>query len=468
MMKKIVLLISVLLMNLIAQEIHFNMATPSPKRIQPNSTNEILSFNEALKDAMHSIVNISTSKHLRIQSSSNLAMDPLFQQFFGPMYRQQVPRERMQRALGSGVILSEDGYIVTNAHVINNADEITVTLKDQSREYPAKLIGQDIESDLAVIKIDAKNLKPIKLGYAEDLKIGDIVFAIGNPFGIGETVTQGIISALNKNRMGINQYENFIQTDASINPGNSGGALVDSRGALIGINSVIISRSGGNNGIGFAIPVDMVKNVVKKLIEEGKVSRGYLGVSISDLTSKLRPLYNHKKGAVIVDVEPEGPAEQYGLRRGDLVWKINDKKVKNAADLKRIVASYKPGEKVTLSVERDKKEIDVEVKLGSREALIAAARGGKILGGLYLSDLDPKNRYNYRIAPNIEGVLIQDIAPGSEGEKVGFQAGDVIIQIEDIPIKNLRDLAKALNRYPDGPKRIYVNRYGAVLMFVIQ
>ncbi len=467
-MKKITLLLPLLFAGLFAQEIHFQMATPHPKRIQPNSMDEVLSFNDALKDAMYSIVNISTKKHLRVQQGSNLAMDPLFQQFFGPMFRRQVPRERMQRALGSGVILSEDGYIVTNSHVINNADEITVTLKDQRREYPAKLVGQDRDSDLAVIKIDAHGLKPIKMGYAKDLRIGDVVFAIGNPFGIGETVTQGIISALNKNRMGINQFENFIQTDASINPGNSGGALVDSRGALIGINSVIISRSGGNNGIGFAIPVDMVKNVVKKLIEVGKVNRGYLGVSISDLTSKLQPLYTHKKGAVIVDIEPGGPAERFGLKRGDLVWQIEEHKIRDAADLKRIVASYKPGTKVTLHIERDKKDIEAQVQLSSRDTLIAAANGGMIMGGLYLNDLNPHNRYNYRIAPSIEGVLIQDIAPGSEAEKVGFQAGDVIIQVEDVPVKNLKDLSRALNRYPNGPKRIYVNRYGAVLMFVIQ
>jgi serine protease Do len=281
--------------------------------------------------------------------------DPILRKFFGEDFDNLFNENRIQRSLGSGVIVSKDGYIVTNNHVIDNADEIIVTLSGEKIEYPAKVIGKDADSDLAVIKIDAKNLNPITFAYSSDLRIGDVIFAIGNPFGIGESISQGIISALNKNRVGINRYENFIQTDASINPGNSGGALVDSRGALIGLNSAILSRSGGNDGIGFAIPVDMVKSVVTKLIEDGKVTRGYLGVIIDDLSPELQKVYTKQEGALVLDVEKDTPADKYGLKRGDLIYKINDAFIKDRVDLQNVVGAFKPKQKIVLEVERNKR-----------------------------------------------------------------------------------------------------------------
>ena len=458
-MKKFLAATSMLMVALSAQAVDFNLADPNPKHVAPVSASEVLSFHDGIKDVVKSVVNISTTKNIPNRG------------YYSPYYQLPVPVPEQTRphALGSGVILTKDGYIVTNNHVVENADDITVTLPDSTEEYKAKLIGTDKESDLAVIKIEPKkDLQPIKLANASSLQVGDVVFAVGNPFGVGESVTQGIISALNKNRVGINQYENFIQTDASINPGNSGGALVDSRGALIGINSVIISRSGGNNGIGFAIPVDMVKNITTHLIESGKVTRGYIGVSISDVTKEYKSVYNHKKGAVILSVESNSPAQKAGLKRGDLIFDVNGKTVRNATELKQRIASHKPHQKVTLGVERDKKDITISAVLGSRDALELDKNTEEIFKGMRIVPLSGQIRYQYRIPPYIEGVLIEDIKPMSKAEKVGFQAGDVIIQIEDDTVNSIQDLQKALQKYKRQPKRIYVNRYGTILMLVIK
>ncbi len=456
-MKKLLAATSLMMVALGANAVDFKLADPNPKHVLPNNPSEVLSFHEGIKDVVKSVVNISTTKNIQP-----------YRGYYSPYHNYPYPHAKRPNSLGSGVILTEDGYIVTNNHVIENADDITVILPDSKDEYKAKLIGTDKESDLAVIKIDAKNLTPIKLANAENLRVGDVVFAVGNPFGVGESVTQGIISALNKNRVGINQYENFIQTDASINPGNSGGALVDSRGSLIGINSVIISRSGGNNGIGFAIPVDMVKNITTHLIEKGHVTRGYIGVSISDVTKEYKSVYNHKRGAIVLTIEPNSPADKYGLKRGDLIYAVNNKKVKNASDLKQIIASYKPGQKITLGIERDKKDIELEAVLSSRDAYTLDESTMEIFKGMQVVPLSGQVRYQYRIPPSVTGVLIQDIQPLSKAEKVGFQAGDVIIQIEDDPIASIQDLQEALKKYKKQPKRIYVNRYGTILMLVIK
>src|SRR5574344_955950 len=314
--------------------------------------------------------------------------DPFFRKFFGEEFSNQFKQNRAQRSLGSGVIVTKDGYIVTNNHVIENAEEINVTIGDDPTEYSAKLIGKDSDSDLAVVKIDInKPLVPIKLGDSSSLLVGDVTFAIGNPFGVGNTVTMGIISALNKNRVGINRYENYIQTDASINPGNSGGALVDSRGALIGINTAILSKSGGNDGIGFAIPVEMVKDVVGKLVSDGKVIRGYLGVVIVDLDKDSQQVYKRKEGAIILDISNDTPAAKYGLKRGDLVYAINGKETKDRNSLQNAIASFKPNEKVTLQIERDKKDIVVEIVLADRSIIsgVQPDSDHTILNGLKVS-----------------------------------------------------------------------------------
>jgi serine protease Do len=294
-----------------------------------------------------------------------------------------------------------------------------------------------------------------------------VVFAIGNPFGVGESVSQGIISALGKNSVGINQYENFIQTDAAINPGNSGGALVDSRGVLIGINSAIITRSGASNGIGFAIPINMVQRVATQLIEHGKVEYGYLGVSISALTPDLRTVYKHKEGAVVLNVEKETPAAKAGIKRGDLIVKVDDTPIKDASDLKNTIGALPPGKKVKLTLERDKKPLVIEVKLGHFPENMMKTSGDRgVVEGLTLKNLTPEIRKQLGIPDDIEGVIVSEVKADSKAAKAGFMPGDIIIQIEDMMIKNVDDVEKAMKRYP-GKKRVYINRRGMIRILVV-
>ncbi|BCD63025.1 serine protease Do [Nitratiruptor sp. YY08-26] len=467
-MKKAVVISTIAALMLSAATINFNEAPKEFTRVMPNSgTNTVLSFYDAIKDAKESVVNISTKKKIKMPNMQNMPFfnDPFFKQFFGPMFRDRLPRNRVERSLGSGVIISSDGYIVTNNHVIKNADEITVTLPGDDKEYKAKVIGKDALTDLAVIKIDKKGLKAIKIADSSKIKPGDLVFAIGNPFGIGETITQGIISATNRNNVGINTYENFIQTDAAINPGNSGGALVDSRGALIGINSAIITRSGGNNGIGFAIPSNMMKEVVKKLVEKGKIERGYLGVIIEDLKGDLKDVYKHKYGAVIVDVTKDSAADKAGLKRGDLIIEVEGKKIEDANELKTIIGSYPPGKEITIKYERNKRVHTAKVKLGKRPG--GETEATQSLKGLEVQTLDDNLRRMYNIPENVKGVFVTNVKPDSAAEKAGIKPGDVIIGIEDIEITNVEDLKKALKNYKT-PIRVYIKRQGIPLILVLK
>ncbi len=468
-MKRVIILSTITAIMLSAATIKFNEAPSNFKRVMPESgDNIVISYYDAIKKAKDSVVNISTKKKIKMPHMQNMPLlnDPFFKQFFGPMFKNRLPKNRVQRSLGSGVIISSDGYIVTNNHVIQNADEITVTLPGDDKEYKAKVIGKDALTDIAVIKIDKKDLKAIKVADSSKIKLGDVVFAIGNPFGIGETVTQGIISALNRQNVGINTYENFIQTDAAINPGNSGGALVDSRGALIGINSAIITRSGGNNGIGFAIPSNMMKDVVKKLVEKGKIERGYLGVMIEDLKGDLKDVYQHKEGALVVDVTKGSAAEKAGLKRGDLIIEVNGKKIEDANELKTVIGSYPPNKEVEIKYERNKKVYTTKVKLGERPGTAESLNSESSLG-IEAQNLDERIRKMYNIPSDVEGVFVRDVKEGSKAEKAGIKPGDVIIQIEDMEIKNIDDLKKAVKKYKP-PYRVYVKRQGIPLILVIK
>ena len=464
MKKRNILLSSILIfgMYLQAASIDFNEASRVEKRTSPLSSDTIFSYNNIIGATMHSIVHIATTQ-TRSQEMLH-QMNPYFEQFFGRQYRQHEAPKR--HSLGSGVIISENGYIVTNNHVIENADEIIVRIPGGNQEYSAKLIGKDPKSDIAVIKIDAEGLRPIAMGNSSDLKVGDVVFAIGNPFGVGQSVTQGIISAYHKNSMGINEYENFIQTDASINPGNSGGALVDSRGALIGINSAIVSSGGGNDGIGFAIEVDMVKSISKKLIENGSIERGYLGVHISGLSKELRKLYKNSEGALLNEVQENTPASKAGLQRGDLIIKVEEYKITGPAELKNRIGMYLPNTKIDITYERDGEIETTTVLLGNLNKSIAS--NDALLNGVTLQELDEQAHYNYRIPQDLEGVLVTAVSAESEADSQGVRQGDIIVQVEKYTISSLKELKLALKKYKGQYKRVYINRGGRIFVVALK
>lgn len=439
--------------------VNFEDANPNFERQNPKE-NVVLSYNSSIEGALNAVVNISTQKNVKQQSLSQHPFfnDPFFQQFFGRGFngnnQNQAPQERVERSLGSGVIVTADGYIVTNNHVIAEADKIIVLLPNDTKEYEAKLIGSDHKSDLAVIKIEAKELPYLKFADSSKSKIADMVFAIGNPFGVGETVTSGIISALDKSGVGINAYENYIQTDASINPGNSGGALVDSRGALVGINTAIISKSGGNVGIGFAIPSNMVKKIAKELIENGKVTHGYLGVNVKDVTADTKEFYAGKNGAIIMDIQKNSPASKAGLKRGDLIFAIDGEQIKDSAALRNKIGLMSPGKKVEISYLRNKKEHKTTITLENLDSASKLSASNELFGGVSVEEQNGV-------------VIITNVKAGSKAEQNGFNKGDIILQVGDIEIKSLNDLNSALEQYK-GKKQVYFQRGNSTWMVITE
>lgn len=321
------------------------------------------SYSNAAKKAMPAVVNVFTSKK-PTPSAHPFMNDPLFRHFFGDQFDDE---QRSDNSLGSGVIVSPQGYIITNHHVIEAADEIEVALAD-GRTASAAIVGTDPETDLAVLKIDAENLPAITFANPDQPRVGDVVLAIGNPFGVGQTVTQGIISALGRSHLGINTFENFIQTDASINPGNSGGALVDTSGNLVGVNSAIYSRSGGSMGIGFAIPVSLAKQVMEQIIRQGSVVRGWVGIEAQDITPQLAESFrlSHTQGSLIAGVLRNSPAEKAGLRPGDILLAINGNTVTDSSSMLNLIAGLQPNTKATLKVARDQRELDIDITVGKR------------------------------------------------------------------------------------------------------
>jgi len=338
-----------------------------------------------------------------------------------------------------------------------------VLLADEKKEYKAKVIGVDPKTDLAIIKIEAKNLPTIAFSDSSKVREGDVVFAIGNPFGIGETITQGIVSALNKSGIGINEYESFIQTDAPINPGNSGGALIDSRGGLVGVNTAIISPTGQNNGIGFAIPANMTKNIAKSLIEKGKVERGFIGISMRDLDAQSRKFYAKDSGAIVMDVTSPSPAEKAGLMRGDLIVSVNGKAIADSSELKNIVGALEPGAQIVLGIIRDKKLINVALKIEKLDAREVKIGQIEILEGLAVSQMTDEIRKKQNIRSNVKGVIVMNIKEGSLADRLGFLVGDIIVQIENKAISSLEE-AKAVGSI--GGKRVFVNRKGTIYMMI--
>jgi serine protease Do len=411
------------------------------------------SYAPVVQKVVPGVVKIETSATLRntaMEGAPNL-QDPFWQRFFGDRFGRMLPpgqsAPRTVHGLGSGVIVTKDGYILTNNHVVDGAKEVTVTLED-GHEYKAKVIGRDPKSDLAVVKIDAKDLPFVPMADSDNARVGDVVLAIGNPFGVGQTVTEGIVSAIDRGNVGIESYENFIQTDAAINPGNSGGALVDIEGRLIGINTAILSHSGGSQGVGFAIPSNVARTVMESLIENGHVTRGYLGVMIQNITPALAEAFQLKEttGALVGDVVDEGPAAQAGFKPGDVVLKFNGKQVTDSRHLQMDVAATAPGSTIPVEVLRkgDRKTIEVTVQqLPGSEGLAESSFSGGMdegtLNGVGVGDLDPQTRRELDIPQDVHGAVVTQVEPGSAAAEAGLKPGDVIQDINQHPVKDAGD-----------------------------
>jgi len=377
--------------------------------------------------------------------------DPFFQRFFGPNFRQRpIPKRKFkERGQGSGFIVDKRGYILTNNHVVGDADRIEVKLYD-GREFKAKVIGTDPESDVAVIKIDAKDLPVLPLGNSDNLKVGEWVIAIGNPFGLSESVTVGVVSAKGRNRIGINDYEDFIQTDAAINPGNSGGPLINIHGEAVGMNTAIYSKSGGYMGIGFAIPINMARNVMKQLLKKGKVVRGWLGVVIQQMDEDLAKSFGLKRpeGVLVSEVTKDSPAEKGGLKQGDIILQLNGQKVKDVGELRNKIALTPPGTKVELLIMRDGKKKVLTVKIGEKPehtGIIGTRTGLLKRLGLSIQDLTPElaDQFGYKVG---QGVLVAEVEPGSPAAQAGIRPGLLIEEVNRIRVKTVSEFMKALSR----------------------
>jgi serine protease Do len=440
-------------------------STDSPLKVAATTT-----FAPVVQKVMPSVVNIFSSRKVKTDTRS-INEDQLFRRFFGDQFGGQnlTPGDREERSLGSGVIISSDGYIVTNNHVVDGATDVKVSLTDK-REFPARVIGTDSKTDLAVLKIDQTGLPALTLAAdSSKVQVGDIVLAIGNPFGVGQTVTMGIVSAMGRGGLGIEDYEDFIQTDAAINPGNSGGALVSAEGRLIGISTAILSRSGGNQGIGFAIPANMARTVTDQLIHGGKVSRAFLGVMIQPVTPELARAFSLTKpeGALISDVTPNSPAERAGLKAGDIVTKLDDKPVMDSRALQLMIGDMTPGRNVRLMVLRDGSERPYPVTLAEQpNAPSESASSGRgtsadrALDGVSLETLTPEIARQYGISSVIKGVIVRRIDRDSAAAQAGLEPGDVILEVNRQAVSSVEQLNRYINQSAGGTTLVFVSHDG--------
>ncbi|WP_028878508.1 DegQ family serine endoprotease [Terasakiella pusilla] len=439
----------------------------------PSSQAEIkLSYAPLVKEAAPAVVNIYTSKTVRTRSISPLFNDPFFRRFFGDAFRgvpQGGEKKRVQNSLGSGVIVKGNGVVITNHHVIEGADDIKVVLNDR-REFEAKLLGSDERTDLAILQIDTEGaiLPSLSLGDSDEVEVGDLVLAIGNPFGVGQTVTSGIVSALARTQVGITDYSFFIQTDAAINPGNSGGALVDMHGNLIGVNSAIYSKGGGSNGIGFAIPANMVKSVLSGVSQSGKVVRPWLGASGKAMTQDLASSFKMKRptGVLIEMIYPDGPADQAGLQRGDIILKMDGYEINDPQALRFRLATKPLGEKMVMDVLRRGKNVNVDF-IATAPFEKPAREETKLNGfhpfdGSVIVNLSPAYNDEQGWDTMLRGVAIEKIRRGSTAHRLGFRPGDVITGVNGIEVASVRDLLRVLNDYKGykGDWRIGIVRNG--------
>ena len=437
------------------------------------------SLGDVAEAVIPSVVNISTTKMVKQENPLYpFYSDPFFRKFFGEPDEGQGGgryREFKERSLGSGVIVSNDGYIVTNNHVVEGADDIKVVLSDK-REFKGKVVGADSRSDIAVVKISAKDLPALGWANSDKLRPGEMVMAVGAPFGLTQTVTTGIISAVGRVNVGITDYEDFIQTDAAINPGNSGGALVNMKAEIVGINTAIFSRTGGYQGVGFAVPSNMARKVMESLVKTGKVVRGWLGVSVQDLTPQLARQFGAKEneGALVGEVMKDSPAEKAGLKRGDVIVAVSGSRVQDAGHLRNLVAGMAVGAKVKLDVIRDKKEVHIEAVVGELPKEVQAKEGGEspegptALAGVAVQDLTPEMAGKLDLDKDTRGVVVMSVEQGSAADEAGLQRGDVIMSINREPVKNLKGYNGIISKLGKGePVLLLINRQGSALWMSI-
>ncbi|HTL16617.1 MAG TPA: DegQ family serine endoprotease [Patescibacteria group bacterium] len=444
--------------------------TPLPREVGGHS-----SFAPVVKKVAPGVVKVFTTTKLHNTAFNGApdGMDDMLRRFFGDQFpggrgqRREFGMPR-QQGIGSGVIATKDGYILTNNHVVDGADEVKVALQD-GREFTAKVIGRDPKTDVAVIKIDGKDLPAVPMADSEKVEVGDVVLAIGNPFGIGQTVTTGIVSATGRGGAVGLDYEDFIQTDAAINPGNSGGALVDAEGRLIGINTAILSRSGGNQGIGFAIPVNIARDVMSSLVKEGHVTRGYLGVMIQDINPSLEQEFNLKdnKGALVSDITPKSPAEKAGFKNGDVILEFNGKKVTDSRHLKLEVARTQPGETVPVKVLRDGENKTLEVTVKELPGTEHLAKNDSshpddtgTLNGVAVADLDNNARQQFDVPSTVKGAVVTQVDPNSASAEAGLRPGDIIQEINRKPVKNAEEAVQMTEKTTNKKTLLRVWREG--------
>jgi Do/DeqQ family serine protease len=453
----------------------------SLKLADPNEGPSKNSFAPIVKKVLPEVVNISSSKVVKTSAGSSeqmpqmMPMDPFFRQFFGDNSGRQfnIPEEDRERSLGSGVIVSPEGYILTNNHVVAGATEIRVTTSDK-HAYKARIVGTDPRTDIAVLKVEATNLPSVTIADSSQVQVGDYALAIGDPFGVGETVTMGIVSATGRANLGIEDYEDFIQTDAPINPGNSGGALVNDRGELIGINTAILSHgSGGSQGVGFAVPSNLARNVMDQIVRNGKVTRAYLGVSIQEVSPELAKAFGEAepRGALVGDVSSGSPAEKSGLQKGDIVVELNGKPITDNNQLRMSISMMPPDATANLKVLRNGSEREIAVKLGvlptdKEQASVETANPPGALEGVSVENVTDQAVQQLGLPANTHGVVVTDISPASPVADSGLQPGDVIQEVNHQAVTNVTDFDQAVRKAGKGPL-LLVNRQGSTLFIAV-
>jgi serine protease Do len=451
-----------------------------------------ISYAPIIKRTAASVVYVYSSKTVRAQDMYPFLNDPTLRRFFenipgmpgapgapdgrggggGSRRGGRLP-DQTQHGLGSGVVITDDGYILTNNHVIEGADDVRVSIGDSNKRYEAKVVGRDALADIAVLKIEATGLSPATFGDSEELQVGDVVLAIGNPFGVGQSVSRGIVSALSRG-VGIGPFEDFIQTDAAINMGNSGGALIDTEGRVVGINTAILSRSGGFSGVGFAIPVNLARNIAEQIVNTGRVERGMLGVRAQDLTEELGAQFGTDRGALVTEVDPGTPAEKAGLKPGDVITKVNEVAIRDFRNLLLTVSQFAPETQVSIEYLRDGKLQRATVRLGRRDddrmsggSLPAPVEDVGVLNGVTVGDITPQIRARLQIPERIKGALITEIDPDSPSARQGLREGDVILELDRRPVIDAESAVK-LSEEIEGPKvLVLVHRNGRNMFLTI-